>query len=153
MPTHLKPGDAAPSFSATTQDGSRVSLADYKGKKNLVLFFYVKDNTPGCTREARALRDAAERFAKLGTAIVGVSTNSAESHRRFASNNELEFPLLADTDGTIAKAYGVLRPTKMAERTTFLIDEKGKIRHVWPKVEITGHAAEIASKIEELGLA
>ncbi len=152
MPTHLKPGDPAPSFSAATQDDSKVSLSDYRGKKNIALFFYVKDNTPGCTREARALRDAEEELRKLGTEIVGVSTNSAESHQRFASNNELEFPLLADTNGIIAKAYGVLKPTKMAERSTFLIDKKGKIRHVWPKVSITGHAAEIAAKIDELGL-
>jgi peroxiredoxin Q/BCP len=154
MPTHLKPGDRAPAFSAATADGSNLDLKDFKGKKNVVLFFYVKDNTPGCTREARAFRDAAAKFDAKNTAVLGVSTNSAESHDRFATNNELEFPLLADTDATMAKAFGVLKSSgKMAERTTFLIDTDGVVRAVWPKVSITGHTTEILDRIEELGLA
>lgn len=153
MATHLKPGDPAPAFSGATPDGSATSISDLKGKKNLVLFFYVMDNTPGCTREARAFRDAAVEFEKRNTAIVGVSTNSADSHARFAANNELPFPLLADTDAAVAKAYGVLKENgKTAERATFLIDAKGSIRHVWPKVSITGHTAEILAKIEELAI-
>ena len=154
MPTHLSPGDRAPAFSAPTADGSTVALKNFKGKKNLVLFFYVKDNTPGCTREARAFRDAIAAFEDKGTAVLGVSTNSAESHDRFATNNELTFPLLADTDAEIAKAFGVLKSSgKMAERTTFLIDRDGVVRAVWPKVSITGHTGEILGKIEELDLA
>ena len=153
MPTHLKPGDKAPSFSADTQDGKKVSLSDFKGKKNLALFFYVRDNTPGCTREARALRDATAEFEKRDTEIIGVSTNSAESHERFATNNELEFPLLADVEKKVAKDFGVLKTTGMAERATFLIDKEGSVRHVWPTVSITGHAADIVGKIDELGLA
>lgn len=153
MATHLKPGDQAPSFSAATADGATASISNFKGKKNLVLFFYVMDNTPGCTREARAFRDAMPEFEKRNTAVVGVSINSVESHSRFAANNELPFPLLSDADAGIAKAYGVLKKNgKSAERTTFLIDKKGSIRHVWPGVSITGHTAEVLSKIEELGL-
>jgi len=154
MPTHLSPGDRAPAFSATTADGSPLTLKDFKGKKNVVLFFYVKDNTPGCTREARAFRDATAKFDAKGTAVLGVSTNGTESHDRFATNNELEFPLLADTDAEMAKAFGVLKGSgKMAERATFLIDRDGVVRAVWPKVSITGHTGEILDKIEELGLA
>jgi peroxiredoxin Q/BCP len=154
MPTHLSPGDRAPAFSATTGEGSRLSLSDFKGKKNLVLFFYVKDNTPGCTREALAFRDAMARFEDKNTVVVGVSTNGAESHQRFATNNELEFTLLADTDASIAEAFGVLKSSGgMAERATFLVDRDGVVRAVWPKVSITGHTGEILEKIEELGLA
>jgi peroxiredoxin Q/BCP len=154
MPTHLKPGDRAPDFSAQTGEGSKLSLSDLKGKKNLALFFYVRDNTPGCTREARAFRDAIAEFEGKNTAVVGVSTNGAESHQRFATNNELEFPLLADTDASIAKAFGVLKSSgRMAERATFLIDKEGVVRAVWPKVSITGHTREILGTIEELGLA
>jgi peroxiredoxin Q/BCP len=154
MPTHLSPGDRAPAFSAPASDGSTIALKDFKGKKNVVLFFYVKDNTPGCTREARAFRDAMAAFEGKSTAVLGVSTNGAESHSRFATNNELEFPLLADTDAKIAKAFGVLKSSgKMAERTTFLIDRDGAVRAVWPKVSITGHTGEILARIDELGLA
>lgn len=154
MPTHLSPGDRAPAFSATAADGSTVVLNDFKGKKNLALFFYVKDNTPGCTREVGAFRDAMAEFDAKNTIVLGVSTNSAESHDRFATNNELEFPLLADTDAKMAEAFGVLKSSgKMAERTTFLIDRDGVVRAVWPKVSITGHTGEILDKIEELDLA
>ena len=153
MATHLKPGDPAPAFSGAAPDGSAPSISDFKGKKNVVLFFYVMDNTPGCTREARAFRDAAAEFEKRNTVILGVSVDSAASHARFSANNELPFPLLADTDAAIARAYGVLKANgKTAERATFLIDTKGSVRHVWPKVDITGHTAEILAKIEELAV-
>jgi peroxiredoxin Q/BCP len=150
MPTHLKPGDKAPAFSAMSWDGSTVSLADYRDRKGVVLFFYVRDNTSGCTREARALRDVAAELERRGVAIVGASTNTAGSHARFASNNELEFPLLADTDGSIAESYGVLKPTNNAERSTFLIGRNGRLLYVWPKVSITGHANDILAKVDEL---
>mgnify|MGYP001141554061 CR=1 FL=1 len=150
MPTHLKPGDKAPEFSARSWDGSTVSLNDYKGDRDVVLFFYVRDNTSGCTREARALRDIADELGKRGVAIVGVSTNSIESHARFAENNELPFPLLADEDGSIAEDYGVLRSTGTAERSTFLIGRDGRLQFVWPKVTVTGHANDILNKVDEL---
>ena len=148
----IKVGSKAPAFTAATDTGEKVKLSDFAGKK-VILYFYPRDNTPGCTREARAFRDAAVELEKRNTAIVGGSTNSADSHARFAANNELPFPLLADTDAAVAKAYGVLKENgKTAERATFLIDAKGSIRHVWPKVSITGHTAEILAKIEELAI-
>jgi peroxiredoxin Q/BCP len=151
MPTTLTPGDRAPAFSGDASDGTTIALKDFREKKNLVLFFYPMDNSPGCTREARAFRDAAERFAETDTTIVGVSTQSVESHKRFVANNELPFPLLSDRDKKITRAYGVLKENgKTAERATFLIDKKGKIRSVWPKVSITGHADEILAAIEGL---
>jgi peroxiredoxin Q/BCP len=151
MPTTLKPGDKAPTFSGPASSDATISLKDFKGKKNLVLYFYPMDNSPGCTREARAFRDAAARFEELDTAIVGVSTQSVESHKRFVANNELPFPLVSDQDKAISSAYGVLKENgKNAERATFLIDRKGTIRAVWPKVSITGHADEIVKEIQKL---
>ena len=150
MPTTLKPGDKAPAFTASSWDGSTVSLSDFAGKRNLVLFFYVRDNTSGCTRQARALRDAAKELDRLSATVVGVSTDGVESHGRFASNNELAFPLLSDADGKISKAYGVLRQTGRAERATFLIGKDGKILHVWPRVSITGHADDIMARLKDL---
>ena len=150
MSTSLKPGDKAPSFSATSWDGAAVKLSDFSGAKNVLLFFYVRDNTSGCTREARSLRDAAARFEKRSTVVIGVSADGVESHARFAANNELAFPLLADPDGTIADAYGVLSETGKASRATFLIGRDGKVLHLWPHVSIAGHADDIIAKLDEL---
>ena len=150
MSTNLKPGDKAPSFSAPSWDGSTVKLSDFSGSSSVVLFFYVRDNTSGCTREARALRDAVAELKKRSAVVVGVSTDGIESHERFAANNELPFALLADTDGKIAQAYGVLRESGKASRATFLIGKNGAILHAWPKVSITGHANEIIAKLDEL---
>jgi peroxiredoxin Q/BCP len=151
MPTTLAPGDRAPAFKATSGDGETVSLADYRGRRDLVLYFYPRDNTPGCAREARAFRDAADEIRSKGAEIVGVSTNSQASHERFSANHELNFPLLVDADGAIASAYGVLKPNgKSAERATFLIDRKGVIRHVWPKVTVNGHAKEVAAAVDRI---
>lgn len=150
MSTSLKPGDKAPSFSAPSWDGSLVKLSDFSGSKNVVLFFYVRDNTSGCIREARSLNDAIDEFTKRSAVVIGVSTDGVESHERFAANNELTFPLLADPDGKIAKAYSVLRETGRAARATFLIGRDGTILHAWPKVSITGHANDITAKLDEL---
>jgi len=150
MATSLKPGDKAPSFSASSWDGSTVKLSDFSGSSNIVLFFYVRDNTSGCTREARALRDAVAEFEKRSAVVIGVSTDGVESHERFAANNELPFALLADPDGKIAQAYGVLRDSGKAARATFLIGKNGTVLHAWPKVSITGHADEIVAKLDEL---
>jgi peroxiredoxin Q/BCP len=150
MPTTLKSGDKAPSFSAPSWDGSTVKLSDFAGDRNVVLFFYSRDNTSGCTREARALRDVSDELARRSAVVIGVSADGVESHERFARNNELTFPLLADPDGKVAEAYGVLKGTGRAERATFLIGRDGKLLHVWPKVSITGHADDIVSKLDEL---
>jgi peroxiredoxin Q/BCP len=150
MPTTIKPGDRAPEFSAPSWDGSTVSLEEFAGKRNVALFFYVRDNTSGCTRQARSLRDAVAELDERSTTVIGVSTDSVESHERFANNNELTFPLLSDADGKIAKAYGVLRESGRAERATFLIGKDGNVLHVWPKVDITGHADDIKARLDEL---
>ncbi len=152
MSTPLKQGDKAPTFKAHTADGATLSRKDM-AKKPYVMYFYPRDNTPGCTREAQSFRDAMPEFGERGVTVLGVSTNSVSSHERFAANHELPFALLADTDGKIASAYGVLKPAgKSAERVTFLIDAKGVIRKVWPKVTVIGHARDVLDTIDQLGL-
>lgn len=152
MPIPLKPGDKAPTFKAETADGTTLARKDM-AKQPFVLYFYPRDNTPGCTRQARSFSDLMPEFKKRGVAVVGVSTNSVSSHERFTANHELPFPLLADTDGKIASAYGVLKPTGMsAERVTFLVDARHVIRKVWPKVSVTGHAQDVLDAIDDLGL-
>jgi peroxiredoxin Q/BCP len=124
--------ETAPEFSGTTWDGKRLTLADFRGKQPLVLYFYPKDNTPGCTKEACSFRDHAGEIAQAGAALVGVSMDSPESHQKFTADHRLNFPLLSDRDGTICKAYGVARfggwfPPK---RVTFVIDRGGTVRRV-----------------------
>ena len=136
MTTHLKPGDPAPDFAAPATDGGILRLEDFRGRK-LVMYFYPMDSTPGCTKQACSLRDANAEIAARGAAILGVSAQGTESHQRFTEKFSLNFPLLADTDLAVAKAYGVagsglgglLRSVvKVSERVTFIIDEKGRIR-------------------------
>ncbi|MBP7273645.1 MAG: thioredoxin-dependent thiol peroxidase [Saprospiraceae bacterium] len=147
--THLKVGDAAPQFSGVTDTGDQVSLADFKGKK-LVLFFYPKDDTPGCTAEACSLRDNFSELRKQGFSLLGVSADNAKKHTAFKEKYNLPFPLLADEDKTTLKAYGVWGPKKFMgktydgiHRTTFIIDEAGKIAEIFTKVNTKNHAEEI----------
>lgn len=152
----LEEGDPAPDFSALTQDGRRVSLADFKGK-HVVLYFYPRDHTPGCTREACAFRDTFAQFRKRGAAVLGVSVDDIESHRRFAEKHALPFPLLADPDRRIVRAYGVWgaktflgRKFQGTHRVTFLIGPDGRIRKIWPRVKPDHHAAEVLAALEEV---
>ena len=148
----LKPGDSAPDFTGKTTDGSSVSLKDFRGKK-LIMYFYPMDDTPGCTAQACSLRDANKEIKKRGAAILGVSTQDSASHQKFTDKYKLNFPLLADTDRTVGKAYGtiggggLLSAAKaivgMADRVTFIIDEKGKIAHVIDSVDTRNHAEEV----------
>jgi len=147
--TTLKAGDKAPGFSAKDQDGKAVKLSDFKGKK-LVLFFYPKASTPGCTAEACNLRDNWEQFQKKGYAIVGVSADSEKRQQNFKNKYELPFPLLADEDKEVINAYGVWGPKKFMgkeydgiNRTTFIIDENGIIEEVIEKVKTKEHASQI----------
>ena len=151
MGAHLRPGDPAPDFAAPATDGSVLRLADFRGRK-LVLYFYPMDNTPGCTRQACSLRDANAAIAARGAAILGVSAQDTESHQRFTEKFGLTFPLLADTDLTVARAYGVagsglgglLRSVvKVSERVTFIIDEKGYISHVIADPDCPDHGEEV----------
>jgi thioredoxin-dependent peroxiredoxin len=142
-------GTPAPEFSATDQDGNSVASKDLKGKW-VVLYFYPKDNTPGCTREACNFRDNHVELTAKGAAVLGVSGDSEASHARFANKYSLPFPLLADTDHTIARAYGAYGPKKLygreyegITRSTFIIDPEGKVAKVWKKVKPDQHGAEV----------
>jgi thioredoxin-dependent peroxiredoxin len=145
----LKEGTVAPTFSAKNANGDTVRLKDLRGQK-VVLYFYPKDDTPGCTREACSFRDAFSQFKKRGIEVLGVSVDSEASHKKFAAKYKLPFTLLADPDHSIADAYGVYGEKKFMGRTymgvkriTFLIDEKGKIRKVFEKVKPDEHAREV----------
>lgn len=147
--TTLKKGDKAPSFSGKDQDGNVHSLADYKGKK-LVVFFYPKANTPGCTAEACDLRDNYTRFEANNYALLGVSADNANAQSNFKNKFDFPFPLLADEDKTVINAFGVWGPKKFMgkeydgiHRTTFVIDENGSIEEVISEVKTKAHAAQI----------
>jgi peroxiredoxin Q/BCP len=152
MATPLKAGDPAPDFSAVTTDGQRVSLKDYRGRK-LVMYFYPKDDTPGCTKQACSLRDHNADITAKGAAVLGVSTQGEQSHQAFTKKYHLNFPLLADTDGAVGRAYGTIggpgiisrlkSAAGMADRVTFVIDEKGRIAHVIDRPEVARHAEEV----------
>ena len=142
-------GEPAPAFEAPDQDGVVRSLAEMQGKF-VVLYFYPRDATPGCTREACAFRDIWSRFEAANAMVVGVSTDDSESHARFANEYNLPFPLLADTDEAIADAFGVTVRLGFAERVTFLIDPEGRVRHVFESVDPGVHAEEVLARISEL---
>ena len=129
--TKVRPGDAAPAFSLPNQDGKLVSLADFKGRA-VVLYFYPKDDTPGCTRESCAFRDAYEDFQEAGAEVIGVSSDSSESHKKFAARHRLPFTLVSDAGGQVRKAYGVPATLGLLPgRVTFVIDREGTVRHVF----------------------
>ena len=145
----LKKGDKAPNFSAKDQDGNTHTLADYKGKK-LVVFFYPKANTPGCTAEACDLRDNYDRFQANNYALLGVSADNAKAQSNFKNKFEFQFPLLADEDKSVIQAFGVWGPKKFMgkeydgiHRTTFVIDENGIIEEVISEVKTKAHANQI----------
>ncbi|MBK9137865.1 MAG: thioredoxin-dependent thiol peroxidase [Verrucomicrobia bacterium] len=152
----LKVGDPAPDFTAPTQTGETVTLSALRGQW-VVLYFYPKDNTPGCTVEACGFRDAWETLRSRGVAVLGVSTDSVKSHERFARLFKLPFTLVADPDKTVVKAYGVYAEKSFmgriglgTHRVTFLIAPDGRIAEIWPKVKTAGHAAEVLAAIERL---
>ena len=151
MEIKLKAGDPAPDFEGPTSDGSKLGLKDFLGKKNVVLYFYPKDDTPGCTKEACSFRDNLQPIRNMGAEIIGVSLDSIESHGKFASKYGLSFPLISDKDKRIANAYGVLKDTGTStNRVTFIIDKTGKIAKVFPKVDVTKHTEEVVSALKEL---
>jgi peroxiredoxin Q/BCP len=149
----LKEGDPAPDFSAATSGGGKISLADFKDQ-NVILYFYPKDDTPGCTKEACAFRDGFAVFKERGAVILGVSTDSAKSHDKFVEKFKLPFPLLADEDKKIVEAYGVWGEKKFmgrkymgTHRVTFLIGGDGRIKKIWPQVKPDEHAAEVLAAL------
>jgi peroxiredoxin Q/BCP len=152
----VEPGQRAPAFSLTADDGSKVRLADLRGHP-VVLYFYPRDDTPGCTREACAFRDQRETLAKMGVVVWGVSTDSIESHQKFRDKFRLNFPLLSDEQHTVAKKYGAWREKNMygkksmgVVRSTFLIDPQGKVAKVWKQVKVDGHDEQVLAALREL---
>ncbi|GJM34985.1 MAG: peroxiredoxin [Saprospiraceae bacterium] len=151
--SHLKEGDSAPNFEGVDQNGEAISLSDYKGKK-LIVFFYPADNTPGCTLEVCSLRDGYAELQGLGYELIGVSPDSERKHRNFIKKHNLPFPLLADTEKEVLKAFGVWDWKKFmgrkyigVHRTTFLINEKGKIEKIYDKVKTMNHSDQILADI------
>ena len=149
-------GDKAPDFDLPADGGGTLSLKELRGKK-VVLYFYPKDSTPGCTTEARDFRDLNKDFAELGAVIVGASKDSVKSHDNFKAKQSLPFVLLADTEGVLCDAYGVWVEKKLfgltsmgIERATFLIDEKGVAREIWRKVRVKGHAEAVLESAKAL---
>ena len=151
----LEAGDKAPDFNAKDQDGNDVKLSDLKGTR-VVLYFYPKDDTPGCTKEACSFRDADDVFRSKGIRVFGVSTDSEKSHQKFISKFQLPFDLLADTDKQIVESYGVWAEKSMygkkymgTLRKTFLIDGDGKIVKIFDKVNVSEHADEVLEAFGE----
>lgn len=151
----LEEGMKAPAFSLFNQDGNKVSLKDISGKK-IVLYFYPKDDTSGCTKEACSFRDAFPKFKKSDAIILGVSPDSVKSHKKFAEKYDLNFDLLADEDKKVVQLYNVWKEKSMygkkymgVERTTFIIDEKGKIKKIFSKVKVDGHEKEVLEALKD----
>jgi len=152
----IEPGKKAPAFTLTADDGSKVRLSDLKGSP-VVLYFYPKDDTPGCTREACSFRDRKKELKKLGAHVLGVSPDSVESHAKFRDKYDLNFPLLADADHKVADKYGAWREKNMygkksmgIQRSTYLIDADGKIAQVWKRVQVDGHDEKVIASLAEL---
>jgi peroxiredoxin Q/BCP len=145
----IKTGDTAPDFSLPDRNGNTVRLSDYRGKKAVVLYFYPKDDTPGCTKEACSFRDQYEVFKDAGAEVIGVSSDSAESHAKFASKYSLPFVLVADKGGAVRKQYGVPATLGLLPgRVTFVIDPQGVVRHVFnSQLQATKHVDEAAQAL------
>lgn len=151
----LKVGQKAPEFAVSNDSGQKVKLSDYKGK-TVVLYFYPKDDTPGCTKEACAFRDGISEIEDRWAVVLGVSVDSVESHKKFIKKYDLNFALLADTDRKIVEAYGVWKEKSMygktymgIERTTFIIDKQGKISHIFPKVKVDEHYDQVVDALDD----
>jgi peroxiredoxin Q/BCP len=143
-------GKPAPDFSLPSTTGEAVSLRQFKGKKTVVLYFYPKDETPGCTKEACGFRDLRDEFDKVGAVILGVSNDPVETHLKFRDKHKLPFDLLADEDAAVSKAFGVYKQKNLygkkylgIERTTFIIDRTGRVAQIYPKVKVEGHVQDV----------
>ena len=152
----LEVGKAAPDFESKDQNGNSVKLSDFRGKK-VVLYFYPKDMTPGCTQESCDFGESFSALKKLGAVVLGLSRDSVESHEKFKSKYRLPFSLLSDSDGKVCEKYGVWKEKSMygkkymgIERTTFLIGPDGKISKIYPKVKVKGHVAEVLKDLKSL---
>ena len=151
----IKEGNKAPDFTALDQNGEKVKLSSFKGKKNVILYFYPKDMTPGCTTQACDFRDQQKKIKT--TVILGVSIDSQERHKKFIEKYDLPFKLLADTNKKVVEKYGVWQEKKLygkifmgIVRTTFLIDKNGTVRKIFPKVKVKNHIEEVLAELKEL---
>lgn len=149
-------GRPAPDFTLPSTTGEPISLKQYKGKKTVILYFYPKDETPGCTKEACGFRDLAAEFERFNTVILGVSTDPMESHLAFRDKHKLPFPLLSDEDATVSRQFGVYKQRNLygkkymgIERTTFVIDRTGRIAQIYPKVKVDGHVQDLLEFVGE----
>ena len=156
MADWVQEGKAAPAFTLTSDDGAKVRLSALKGAP-VVIYFYPKDDTPGCTKEACAFRDRKAEIEKLGVHVLGVSPDTVESHVKFRDKYQLNFPLLADPDHQIAEKYGAWREKNMygkksmgIQRSTFLIDAQGKVAKVWQRVKVEGHDQQVMDAVKKL---
>jgi peroxiredoxin Q/BCP len=144
----VKEGQQFPAFRLKADDGKEVSLSDLKGKKS-VIYFYPKDDTPGCTKEACSFRDNINSFKSLGVPVFGISVDNIESHKKFKSKYSIPFTLLSDSDKTVVTKLGIKSLLGIASRVTFIIDENGKILKIYPKVSPDKHAEEILSFLKK----
>ena len=156
MSEWIEPGKNAPDFTLQADDGAKIKLSSLKGSP-VVLYFYPKDDTPGCTKEACAFRDQKSALTKLGAKLLGVSADDVESHVKFRDKFKLNFPLLADKDHKVAEKYGAWREKNLygkksmgIQRSTYLIDADGKVAQVWKKVQVDGHDADVIAAIKTL---
>ncbi|MBX3412916.1 MAG: thioredoxin-dependent thiol peroxidase [Pirellulales bacterium] len=156
MSDWIEAGKKAPDFTLPSDDGGKIKLSALKGKP-VVLYFYPRDDTPGCTKEACAFRDRKTELAKLGATVLGVSTDDLESHGKFRSKYKLNFSLLADTDHKVAEKYGAWREKNMygkksmgVQRSTYLIDAEGVVAKVWKRVQVDGHDEQVIAALKEL---
>ena len=157
--TMPQPGKAAPAFTLPAvvpgeDEPTKIRLSQFKGDKHVLLYFYPRDNTPGCTQEACDFRDSLASLESAGVAVLGVSTDPPKSHRKFADKFELPFPLLSDEDAAVCRKYGTWVVKKMygkesegVQRATFLIGKDGKVKRVWPKVRVKGHVGEVLESL------
>jgi peroxiredoxin Q/BCP len=156
MSDWIEVGSKAPDFTLAADDGSKIKLSALKGQP-VVLYFYPRDDTPGCTREACAFRDAKKQLAAAGAKVLGVSTDDVASHQKFRDKYKLNFPLLVDPDHKVAEKYGAWREKNMygkkslgIQRSTYLIDTAGKVARVWQRVQVDGHDEQVLKAIKEL---
>lgn len=156
MSDWIEEGKKAPDFTLASDEGGKIKLSALKGKP-VVLYFYPRDDTPGCTKEACAFRDRKTELTKLGADVLGVSTDDVDSHGKFRSKYKLNFPLLADTDHKVAEKYGAWREKNMygkksmgVQRSTFLIDADGIVAKVWKRVQVDGHDEQVLAALKEL---
>ena len=152
----IEEGKRAPAFTLTADDGAKVRLSDLKGKP-VILYFYPRDDTPGCTREACAFRDAKTKLKRAGAVVLGVSPDDVESHVKFSKKFKLNFPLLADPNHKVAEKYGAWREKNMygkksmgIQRSTFLIDPNGKVAKLWKRVKVDGHDEQVLAALSDL---